>query len=211
MPPRKHKPYNAAKAAARAAAQQDDEELDAILEAAIRLNEAVPSSLAAQRVRQEYRDARTRAEQASRTSCASCLSLSKANTIFCDGCDVVGYCSAECQTAHAPVHVLRCRALRAVEIEAAVAARAADKAAREMEPGTPDAGNCWTCGAANPSCVCTACKVAKYCDRMCQGWNWMSSELSERISVAYQAVTTNGGDTGKLLDPLLSYFLPTSA
>jgi len=44
-----------------------------------------------------------------------------------------------------------------------------------------------------------------------QGWNWMSSELSERISVAYQAVTTNGGDTGKLLDPLLSYFLPTSA
>ena len=41
-----------------------------------------------------------------------------------------------------------------------------------------------------------------------QGWNWLSSELSERISVAYQSVVTTDKDKDRLLDPLLSYFLP---
>lgn len=42
-----------------------------------------------------------------------------------------------------------------------------------------------------------------------QGWNWLSSELSERISVAYQAVTTTDKDR-LLLDPLLRYFAPAA-
>jgi len=39
-----------------------------------------------------------------------------------------------------------------------------------------------------------------------QGWNWMSSELSERISVAYQTIATGETQKERLLDPLLRYF-----
>ena len=93
MPPRKPKP---AGAKAKAAPEDDDADLDAVLDAAIRANEAVAGSPAALRL-VEY-------------TCGGCGAGQP--PLKCGGCAVVRYCGEQCQKAHWSVHKARCRELK---------------------------------------------------------------------------------------------------
>ena len=117
--------------------------------------------------------------------CANCGSHA---TKRCGGCEQVRYCNQTCLMRHWPEHKLLCKDLKVVGAEAKAAKVAAKVAAEEKAEAESvkasasnvrkgrkceeEHGNCWTCGADNPTEMCGACSLAKYCDVECQRENW---------------------------------------
>ena len=91
------------------------------------------------------------------STCGHCgISVTAPNTEIC-GCGVVAYCSQRCQRKHwKEQHKTECKLLR--------------QKARELEASIEQA--CQFCCKENPKYLCSRCKEAFYCDKICQKLHW---------------------------------------